>query len=91
MYFTAAADEAGNVQLKDDIYGYSRRVKAALGLEGETYVEARPKPARSSSRVKTPPRVAHRRNAPLAITPQVAAPAPEKPKQASIFNWILGQ
>ena len=33
-YFTAFVDEAGALQLRDDIYGYSRRVKAALGLEG---------------------------------------------------------
>ncbi|WP_162180415.1 L,D-transpeptidase family protein [Methylocapsa aurea] len=33
-YFTTYVDEAGRLQLRDDIYGYSRRVKAALGLEG---------------------------------------------------------
>ncbi len=32
-YFTAYVDEAGRLQIRDDIYGYSRRVKAALGLE----------------------------------------------------------
>jgi murein L,D-transpeptidase YcbB/YkuD len=33
-YFTAFVDESGELQLRDDVYGYSRRVKAALGLEG---------------------------------------------------------
>jgi murein L,D-transpeptidase YcbB/YkuD len=31
-YFTAFVDEAGRLQLRDDIYGYSNRVKTALGL-----------------------------------------------------------
>ena len=33
-YFTAFVDDSGELQLRDDVYGYSRRVKAALGLEG---------------------------------------------------------
>jgi L,D-transpeptidase YcbB len=33
-YFTAFVDELGKLQLRDDVYGYSRRVRAALGLEG---------------------------------------------------------
>jgi len=33
-YFTAFVDESGKLQLRDDVYGYSRRVKAALGLQG---------------------------------------------------------
>jgi murein L,D-transpeptidase YcbB/YkuD len=33
-YFTAFVDESGALQLRDDVYGYSRRVKAALGLQG---------------------------------------------------------
>jgi murein L,D-transpeptidase YcbB/YkuD len=33
-YFTTFVDESGALQLRDDIYGYSRRVKAALGLQG---------------------------------------------------------
>ncbi|SFJ99449.1 L,D-transpeptidase family protein [Methylocapsa palsarum] len=33
-YFTAFVDASGRLQLRDDLYGYSRRVKAALGLEG---------------------------------------------------------
>jgi murein L,D-transpeptidase YcbB/YkuD len=33
-YFTAFIDESGRLQLRDDIYGYSHRVKEALGLEG---------------------------------------------------------
>lgn len=32
-YFTAFVDDSGRLQLRDDIYGYSHRVKAALGLE----------------------------------------------------------
>jgi L,D-transpeptidase YcbB len=32
-YFTAFVDESGTLQLRDDVYGYSRRVKAALGLQ----------------------------------------------------------
>jgi murein L,D-transpeptidase YcbB/YkuD len=31
-YFTAFVDESGRLQLRDDIYGYSNRVKTALGL-----------------------------------------------------------
>jgi L,D-transpeptidase YcbB len=31
-YFTAYVDDAGHLQLRDDIYGYSNRVKTALGL-----------------------------------------------------------
>jgi L,D-transpeptidase YcbB len=33
-YFTTYVDETGRLQLRDDLYGYSRKVKAALGLEG---------------------------------------------------------
>jgi murein L,D-transpeptidase YcbB/YkuD len=33
-YFTAYVDAAGALQLRSDVYGYSRRVRAALGLEG---------------------------------------------------------
>jgi murein L,D-transpeptidase YcbB/YkuD len=33
-YFTAFVDGAGELQLREDVYGYSRRVKAALGLDG---------------------------------------------------------
>jgi L,D-transpeptidase YcbB len=33
-YFTAFVDKSGELQLRDDVYGYSRRVKAALGLQG---------------------------------------------------------
>lgn len=33
-YFTAGVDEFGRLQLRDDVYGYSHKVKAALGLEG---------------------------------------------------------
>ena len=32
-YFTALVDDTGRLQLRDDIYGYSRRLKIALGLE----------------------------------------------------------
>ena len=31
-YFTAFVDEAGQLQLRDDVYGYSAKVKAALAL-----------------------------------------------------------
>ena len=93
MYFTAAADEAGNVQLKDDIYGYSRRVKGALGLEGETYVEAPRKPAHTAVKVKAPKREAKRelkrRPAPIDTAPVAATPAPPKPK--SLFGLIFGE
>lgn len=33
-YFTAFVDDDGKLQTREDIYGYSRRVKAALGLVG---------------------------------------------------------
>ena len=32
-YFTAFVDGTGRLQLRDDVYGYSRRLKIALGLE----------------------------------------------------------
>jgi L,D-transpeptidase YcbB len=32
-YFTAFVDQSGELQLRDDVYGYSHRVKEALGLE----------------------------------------------------------
>lgn len=32
-YFTAYVDDDGRLQLRDDIYGYSHKVKIALGLE----------------------------------------------------------
>lgn len=32
-YFTAYVDDAGRLQLRDDLYGYSHKVKQALGLE----------------------------------------------------------
>ncbi|ATQ68602.1 MULTISPECIES: L,D-transpeptidase family protein [Methylosinus] len=33
-YFTAYVDESGRLQLRGDLYGYSAKVRAALGLEG---------------------------------------------------------
>ena len=33
-YYTAFVDETGKLQLRDDIYGYSAKVRAALGLNG---------------------------------------------------------
>ncbi|WP_237481047.1 L,D-transpeptidase family protein [Lichenibacterium dinghuense] len=33
-YFTAFVDEAGQLRLRDDVYGYSAKVRAALGLSG---------------------------------------------------------
>ncbi len=33
-YFTAFVDDAGKMQLRDDIYGYSRKLRVAMGLEG---------------------------------------------------------
>ena len=33
-YFTAKVDEDGRLSLSDDIYGYSSRLRAAMGLEG---------------------------------------------------------
>lgn len=33
QYFTAFVDAAGRLQLRDDIYGFSRRLKIAMGLE----------------------------------------------------------
>ncbi|MCW6507029.1 L,D-transpeptidase family protein [Lichenifustis flavocetrariae] len=32
VYFTAFVDERGGLQLRDDVYGYSEKVKLALGL-----------------------------------------------------------
>jgi murein L,D-transpeptidase YcbB/YkuD len=32
-YFTAYVDQSGGLQLREDVYGYSRRVREALGLE----------------------------------------------------------
>ncbi|WP_245572807.1 L,D-transpeptidase family protein [Lichenihabitans psoromatis] len=34
MYFTAFVDPQSGFQLRDDVYGYTGRVKAALGLQG---------------------------------------------------------
>jgi L,D-transpeptidase YcbB len=34
-YFTAFEDDAGHLQMRADLYGYSRKVKLALGLESE--------------------------------------------------------
>ncbi len=33
QYFTALVDEAGKLQLRKDIYGYSKKVRAALGVD----------------------------------------------------------
>ncbi len=33
-YFTAFVDESGQLRLRDDVYGYSAKVRAALGLTG---------------------------------------------------------
>ena len=70
MYFTASVDEAGKVQLRDDIYGYSRRVKAALGLEGEAFVEApaRPRPQRSGRAPAPAQKIAAPVEAPAPVT-----------------------
>jgi murein L,D-transpeptidase YcbB/YkuD len=35
-YFTAYVDESGELQLRADVYGYSRRVREALGFEGNS-------------------------------------------------------
>jgi murein L,D-transpeptidase YcbB/YkuD len=32
QYFTVFTDEAGQLQVRDDIYGHSRKVRIALGL-----------------------------------------------------------
>ena len=32
-YFTAWVDENGKLQLRDDVYGYSHKMKLALGLQ----------------------------------------------------------
>ncbi len=32
-YFTTYVDESGRLQMRDDVYGYSHKVKVALGLE----------------------------------------------------------
>ncbi|MDX7949964.1 L,D-transpeptidase family protein [Lichenihabitans sp. Uapishka_5] len=34
VYFTAYVDDGGGLQLRDDLYGYSDKVKSALGLRG---------------------------------------------------------
>jgi L,D-transpeptidase YcbB len=34
-YFTAFVDDAGDLQVRNDLYGYSRKVELALGLESE--------------------------------------------------------
>jgi murein L,D-transpeptidase YcbB/YkuD len=34
-YFTAFVDDAGKLQTRDDVYGYSRKVKAALNVYGQ--------------------------------------------------------
>jgi L,D-transpeptidase YcbB len=34
-YFTAYVDESGALRLRSDLYGYSRKVRQALGLEGK--------------------------------------------------------
>ena len=36
QYFTTYVDAAGQLQTREDIYGYSRRVRAALGFEGNS-------------------------------------------------------
>ncbi len=33
-YFTAFVDDGGELRLRDDVYGYSAKVRAALGLDG---------------------------------------------------------
>ena len=33
-YFTAFVDEDGKLRTREDVYGYSRKVRAALGLTG---------------------------------------------------------
>jgi len=35
-YFTAYVDQSGELQLRADVYGYSRRVREALGFEGNS-------------------------------------------------------
>jgi murein L,D-transpeptidase YcbB/YkuD len=34
-YFTAFVDDDGVLQMREDIYGHTRRVETALGLEGQ--------------------------------------------------------
>jgi len=34
VYFTVAVDESGNLRQSEDIYGYSRKVRSLLGLQG---------------------------------------------------------
>jgi L,D-transpeptidase YcbB len=35
-YFTAFVDDAGGLQMREDIYGFERRVERALGLENRS-------------------------------------------------------
>jgi L,D-transpeptidase YcbB len=35
-YFTAFVDEAGDLQMREDLYGHMRRVESALGLEAQS-------------------------------------------------------
>jgi len=39
-YFTAFVDDAGRLQLRDDLYGYSHKVKITLGLEKDDGIDA---------------------------------------------------
>jgi murein L,D-transpeptidase YcbB/YkuD len=34
-YFTAFVDDAGDLQMRDDLYGHMRRVESALGLDAQ--------------------------------------------------------
>jgi len=34
MYFTTNVDENGKLQVRDDLYGYMKKVKLQLGLAG---------------------------------------------------------
>ena len=68
-YFTAFVDDAGVLQLRDDIYGYSLRMKIAMGLAGDRIAMA---PWHTPAEPPAPRLV--RRQVSLAVAEPPAAP-----------------
>ena len=90
-YFTAKVDQNGRLTLAEDIYGHSRRLRAAMGLDGPAAMDAvaaAPAP-RAASAAPRKPRPAPR--APRVVEPREEAPQETAMRSgASVWSRLFG-
>jgi murein L,D-transpeptidase YcbB/YkuD len=99
-YFTAKVEADGRLVLSDDIYGYSRRLRGAMGLEGaaalaatsETRGERSVSGETSRALSRALARRARTREAVDATdaTTRVAQPTPAAERRSGFFGWARG-